>query len=187
MKRTIILVASCAVAAMLLVPTVLSADTNKSTRDAAKVSQVVDHLSTFEQQASQVSRDAETLLSLTRNRRISWESHTHYLSTIRDGINDMGRMLAELEEMKPQACEVEQTAIERARPHLVALANETEEAIKLVRDERWNIHQPEYKETVADLSLHADGLYQTVDTIVDYHNANDRLNKLEASHGGSGS
>jgi hypothetical protein len=185
MKRKRILVASWAVAAMLLVPAVLSADTNNSTRDAAKVSQVAVHLSTFEQQAAETSRDAATLLSLTRNHRTSWESHTSYLRILREGVNDMGRMLAELEEMKPQASEVQQLAIEKARPHLVALAGETGEAINLVRPGRRNLSQPEYKETVADLSLHADGLYQTVDTIVDYHNANDRLQSLEPPHSSS--
>jgi hypothetical protein len=94
-------------------------------------------------------------------------------------------MLAELEEMKPQASEVQQMAIERARPHLVALADETGKASNLVRPGRWNLRQPEYKETVADLSQHADGLYQTVDTIVDYHNVNDRLQSLEPAHGSS--
>jgi uncharacterized protein YoxC len=185
MKRRRILVASLVVAAMLSVPAVLSADTNNSTRDAAKVSQVAVRLSTFEQQAAEVSRDAETLLSLTRNYQTRWESHTYYLNNLRHDVNDMGRMLAELEEMKPQASEVQQMAIERARPHLVALADEIGEASNLVRPGRWNLRQPEYKETVADLSHHADGLYQTVDTIVDYHNANDRLQSLEPANGSS--
>ena len=93
MKRRTILVASLAVATMLSVPALLSADTN-STRDTEKVSQVADHLYTFEQQAAEVSRDAETLLSLTRSGQVTWQSHAYYLSTLRNGINGMGRMLA---------------------------------------------------------------------------------------------
>ncbi|MBZ5571806.1 MAG: hypothetical protein LAO09_08005 [Acidobacteriia bacterium] len=185
MKRRRILVASLAAAAMLSAPAVLSADTNQSTREAAKVSHVAVHLSTFEQQAAKISRDAETLLSLTRNQQTGWESHTYYLSILRHGIDDMGRMLEELEEMKPQASDAQQMAIERARPHLVAVADATGEAISLLRPGRWNLRQPEYKETVADLSQHANGLYQTVDTIIDYHNANDRLQSLEPAHGSS--
>jgi uncharacterized protein YoaH (UPF0181 family) len=93
-------------------------------------------------------------------------------------------MLAELEQMMPQASEAQQMAIERARPHLVALANETAEAIKLVRAGSENLRQPQYKETVTRVCRQADILYQTVETIVDYHNADDRLDKLEASHSG---
>jgi hypothetical protein len=185
MKRRTILVASLAVATMLSVPAVLSADTNNSTRDTVKVSQVADHLSTFEQQAAEVSRDAETLLSLSRNHLIRWESHAYYLNSLRHDVNDMGRMLTELEEMKPQASAAQQMAIEKVRPHLAAVADEIGEASNLIRADHWNLRQSEYKETVADLSRHADGLYQTVDTIVDYHNANDRLQTLEPANGSS--
>jgi hypothetical protein len=80
---------------------------------------------------------------------------------------------------------MQQLAIERARPHLVALADETGEAIKLVRPGSGSQRQAEYKETVADLFLHAHGLYQTVDTIVDYHNVSDRLQSLKPAHGNS--
>jgi hypothetical protein len=67
----------------------------------------------------------------------------------------------------------------------VALAAQTSEALDLLRTR--NLMQLQYKETIADLSRQADILYQTVDTIVDYHNADDRLDNLEASHSGSGS
>ncbi len=182
MKPKRILLALCALAAMLSLPAVLSADTNNSTRDAEKVSQVAAHLSKFEQQALEVSREADTLLCHTRDQQTSWENHVRYLNTLRQGINDMGRMLAQLEEMKPQANEGQQMAIEKARPHLVALADKTEEAINLVQAERWNVRQPKYEATVTELSEHADGLYQTVDRIVDYHNAKDRLQSLEPAH-----
>lgn len=175
MKRRILIV-SWAVAAMLSVPPVVSA--NNSIRDDAKVSQVAAHLSAFKQQAYEVSRNADTLLCQTRDQQTSWESHVYYLNTLGKGINDMGRILAELEEMKSQASEVQQMAIERARPHLVALADKTGEAINLVNAERWNVRRPEYEATVTDLSEHADSLYQTVDSIVDYHNAKDRLQRL---------
>jgi hypothetical protein len=185
MKRRTILAASLAVATMLSVSAVLSADTNNSTRDTVKVSQVAAHLYTFEQQAAEVSRDAETLLSLSRNHLIRWESHAYYLNSLRHDVNDMGRMLAELEEMKPQASAGQQMAIERSRPHLVALADKVGAAMNLIRTGSWNLLQPGYKETVADLYQRADGLYQTVDTIVDYHNANDRLQTLKPANGNS--
>ena len=88
--------------------------------------------------------------------------------------------------MKPEASVVQQMAIERSRPHLVALAAETTEALNLLRARAGNVMQPQYKETVAELASQAEILYQTLDTIVDYHNADDRLDNLEASHSGSG-
>lgn len=179
--------ASCLVAAMIAVPAALRADTNDSTPDPAKVQDVANHFSTLEEQAVGVSRDADTVWSLSQDHHTNWQSHAYYLNNLREDVNSMGRLLAELEEMKPEASEVQQMAIERARPHLVALANETGEALDLLRAGNRNLTQPQYKETVADLSRQADILYKTVDTIVDYHNADDRLDKLEASHSGSGS
>ena len=172
--------------AMIALPAALKADTNKATPDPATVRQVADHLAAFEQQAVDVSRLSDHLLSLTRNHKTNWESHVYYLNNLRHDINGLGRMLSELEQSKPQASEAQQMAIERARPHLVALANETTEALYFVRDGRRNLWQPQYKETVADLSDQAHILYQTVDTIMDYHNADERLDNLEASHSGSG-
>lgn len=182
-----ILLASCLVAAMITMPTILKADTNQSTPDPASVRDVAVHLSIFEQQAADVSRNADQLVTLTRSHRTARESHDYYLGLLRHDINDLGRMLSELEQASPQASEAQQMAIERARPHLVALANETSEALDLLRAGRENLWQAQYKETVADLSRQADILYQTVDTIVNYHNADDRLDKLEASHSASGS
>jgi hypothetical protein len=178
--------ASCIVTALIEVPAVLRAETNHSTPDPASVRDVANHLSVFEQQAADVSRNAGHLLTLTRSHRTARESHDYYLGNLRHDINNLGRMLSELEQAKPQASEAQQMAIEKARPHLVALANETSEALDLLRAGRENLWQAQYKETVADLSRQADILYQTVDTIVNYHNADDRLDKLEASHSGSG-
>lgn len=178
--------ASCIVTAMITVPASLTADTNHSTPDPARVRDVADHLSVFEQQAADLSRNADDLLTLTRSHRTARESHDYYLGTLRHDVNDLGRMLSELEQARPQASEVQQMAIDKARPHLAALANETGEALDLLRAGRENLWQAQYKETVADLSRQADILYQTVDIIVNYHDADDRLDKLEASHSGSG-
>jgi len=184
MKYMNMLLALWLVIAMIAVPATFADDTNNLRSDSASVSEVADHLSAFEQQAADVSRSADDLWALTQNHRPSRQSHAYRLNNLRDEVNAMGRMLAELEQMMPQASEAQQMAIERARPHLVALANETAEAIKLARAGSENLRQPQYKETVTRVCRQADILYQTVETIVDYHNADDRLDKLEASHSG---
>jgi len=180
-----ILLASC-LAVIVAVPVALRADTDGAIPDPAKVQNLADHLSAFEEQAAQVSLDAEKAWSLSQEHHSNWQSHVYYLNNLREDVNSMGKLFSELEEMKSQGSEEQQMAIERSRPHLVALAAETAEALKLLRARSGNVMPPQYKETVADLSRQADILYQTVDTIVNYHNADDRLDKLEASHSGSG-
>jgi len=185
MRYKNIFLASC-LAAIVAVTVALRADTNDAIPNPAKVQDIANHLSAFEEQAAQVSLDAETVRSLSQDHHSNWQSHVYYLNNLREGVNSMGKLLAELEERKSQGSEAQQMAIERSRPHLVALAAETTEALNLLRARSGNVLQPQYKETVADLSRQADILYQTVDTIVNYHNADDRLDKLEASHRGSG-
>jgi len=187
MRYKNILLASCLLGATIAVPAALRAQTNNSTPDPASVQDIASHLSTLEEQAVSVSHDADAVWSLSNDHHTSWQSHANYLNRLREDVNSMGRLLAELEEMKPEASETQLMAIERARPHLVALANETTEALDLLRAGAQNLSQPQYKETVSDLCSQAHILYQTVDTIVDYHNADDRLDNLEASHSGSGS
>ena len=187
MRYKNILLASCLVATMIAMPAALTADANKSTPDPVTVRDVADHLAAFEVQAAAVSRDSDHLLTLTRNHKTSWQSHAYGLNNLRHDINSLGRMLSKLEQSKPQATEAQQLAIDSARPHLVILASKTTEALDLLRAGRSNLWQTQYKETVADLSKQAHILYQTVDTILDYHNADQRLDKLEASHSGSGS
>jgi hypothetical protein len=186
MRYKNILLASCLVAAMIATPAALRADTNHSTPDLASVRDVANHLSEFKQLAADVSRNADVLLSLSRNHRTSRESHDYYLGNLRYDINNLGRMLSELEQAKPQANPAREMAIEEARPHLVALASETGEALDLLRADKENLWQSPYEETIADLAKQADILYQTVDTILDHHDADDRLDQLEASHSGSG-
>ena len=185
MRYKNIFLASC-LAAIVAVPVALSADTNDAIHDPATLQDVANHLSAFEQQAAQVSLDAETVRSLSQDHQINWQSHAYYLNNLRQDVNSMGKLLAELEEMKSNGSEAQRMAIERSRPHLVALAAVTTEALNLLSARSDNVLRLQYRETVADLSTQADILYQTLDTIVDYHNVNDRLDNLEASHSGSG-
>lgn len=184
MKHKMILLSMCLVTSLILLPA-LWAETSGSTADPMVVKDVANHLSLFEQRAAQVSNDAGQLWTLTRNHQTAWGNHARYLNNLREDINEMGGWLAELEEMKPQASEAQQIGIERMRPHLVALAQKTAEALNLARDGNWNLRHTPYKDALADLYEQADILYQTVDGISDYHNANDRFEKLESTHGGS--
>jgi hypothetical protein len=165
---------------------VLSANTNEAIPDPASVQDIAGHLSEFEQRAAQVSLDAEMVRSLSQDHQINWRTHAYYLNNLREDVNSMGKLLSELEEMKSNGSEAQQMAIQRSRPHLVALAAETTEALNLLQARIENVLRPQYKETVADLSRQAGILYQTLDTILDYHHAEDRLDSLEASHSGSG-
>ena len=161
----------------------LSVEVSKaSTADPAAVQDVASQLAELEGQAVIVERSAGTLRNLSMSHNSMWESHVYYLRNLKEDINGMGLLFAKLEQMKPQASEDQQTAIENVRAHLVALAQRTTDAIELSRGGTGNLRQIPYQDAVADLYAQAQIVNQTLDTIVDYHDANDRLQKLEGSH-----
>jgi len=144
---------------------------------APQVSKIDDMLSQFESQAVEARREAETLESGTRN-SLSWQSHAHYLGTMKEQVNQMGKMLAKLEASKSQATQFQEKAIEAARPHLEDMARRVENAINWLNADRWSISRAEYKDNLQGLWLSSDRLYTDVDTITDYHEARMRLNEL---------
>lgn len=148
---------------------------------------VADHLASFRETALEVRRNADTLDSMTPNRQFDWRSHAHSLEILKEQVNDLGRTLTDLEELKAQANGGQQMAIASARPHLAAVAQEVSRALNLIADDRKSIYWAPYTETVSNLYNHAASLYETMDTIMDYENARSRLSNLDLSTMAEGS
>jgi septal ring factor EnvC (AmiA/AmiB activator) len=141
--------------------------------------QVADRLADFKSRAFKMQDEADTLQSHARNKRLSWQTHTHSLNALKDHVNEMGKALAELEAQKPLANDGHAMAIEHARPHLVAVAQNLTQAIELVNERRSNVHWAEYGEAVSNIYDHADALHTKLDTILDHENAKMRLEALD--------
>lgn len=136
-------------------------------------------LSDFKTTAAELRMGADRLDSHTRNTGLSWQTHNYQLSLMRDQVNELGKTLADLEAQQGIATEAQSMAIEHARPHLVALADNLTQAFDLVREQRSNVYRPAYTELVADIYEHADDLHTKMDTILDYESSRVRLDKLE--------
>jgi hypothetical protein len=161
--------------AAALVPSAL-AENRMQNGDAQR--QVGDRLTDFKRTASQLRRQADTL-NADRNSRVSWETHSQHLGNLKDHVNQLGRFLAELEAMRPEASENQRMAIEHARPHVVSIARSTTRAIELLNNQRGNTHFPEYAEVASDIYDHVDTLHTKLDAILDFEDAKARLDELE--------
>ena len=137
-----------------------------------------DLLKQAESHAVLASDDSETLESYTRSHTMSWESHAHALNLMKDHVNDMGKMLADMEALKPQATLLQERAIASARPHLQEMANGVESAIAALNRTPRNLNSPKYRATLHGIWTSADRLYRTIDTIIDYHEARSRMSGL---------
>jgi hypothetical protein len=69
-------------------------------------------------------------------------------------------------------------AIERARPDLVSVAQNLAQALALANQSHSNVKTTYYVEAVGDMYVHADRLYSSMDTILDYEEAEMRRSKL---------
>lgn len=146
--------------------------------EVSQVSKIDDLLAQFESRAIETRRDAAILESKRRNPRSSWETHSSKLSIMKDHINNMGKMLAGLEAMKPKATLFQEKAMEAARPHLEDMAERVGKALNWLNEDRKSTSKAEYKDNLHGIWVSADRLYRDVDTITDYHKARMRLQEL---------
>lgn len=146
--------------------------------EGSQVSKIDDMLAAFESKAIETRRDAAMLESKRRNRRLSWQTHANQLSVMKEHINEMGKMLAELEGMKSQATLFQEKAIEAARPHLEDMAQRVGKGLIWLNEDRHSISKAEYMDNLHGIWSSADRLYEEVDTIIDYHEARIRLHEL---------
>ena len=146
--------------------------------EVSQVSKIDDMLADFESKAIETRRDAAMLESKRRNPQLNWQTHADKLSVMKQHINEMGKMLAELEGMKSKATVFQEKAIETARPHLEDLAQRVEKGINWINEDRRSITKAEYKDNLHGIWSSADQLYRNVDTIIDYHEARMRLHEL---------
>lgn len=146
--------------------------------EISQVSKIDEMLAGFESKAIETRRDASILESKRRNHQLSWQTHADKLSTMKEHINEMGKMLVELEGMKPKATVFQEKAIDAARPHLEDMAQRVEKGINWINEDRRSIAKAEYRDNLHGIWSSADELYRHVDTIIDYHEARMRLQEL---------
>lgn len=176
LSKTKLLMTSSLLTVMLLVGMAGSALAESSTFHNPHVAkQLVD----FKRTASELRSEADALNSMTPHKRLSWQSHSYRLDTLKNHVNSMGKSLAELEAQKAIATEGQALAIEHARPHLVSVAQNLTQAIELVNEDRNSVHWGDYGAAVNDIYTHAEALHTKLDTILDYENARMRFDRLE--------
>lgn len=176
MTRNAFAYSAAVLAAVLTAPVGLLAASAATTPIAAGVTSQMKEA----KQASYDLRDtADRLHAIARSGRHSWQSHSSYLNDARDQVNRLGKMLASLEDLKPESTESQQTAIEGMRARLVRTADALTGAIEMLNDHRHNIYFSEYRQAVQTVSQQASSLYETLDAVLKYEAAKARFEGLE--------
>lgn len=161
-------------AAGCLLPTAARA---KGNEDSVKIA---DLLADAKAEAYQLRIDAEHMDVLARS-GVSWESHGKQLTQISEHINQAGKILSKLHDVRATGSSWQQMAIDRIDPLLRELADNTEKTINHFNESPGNVRFGAFKEYVHDnyeLSVELESLIRD---FVDYGAAKEKFERLEES------
>lgn len=118
-----------------------------------------------------------------KNTALSRESHARQLDVTKDHVNELGKILDKLEARNVEASPWQQKAIEEMRPMLEKLAERTSEAIEHVRDNPWQVRDPDYHEALEHKAELASQLADLLNDHINYGQTKADLEDLEAQVG----
>ncbi len=123
--------------------------------------EVAAQLDAANAEAAELARDADEMTSLLHS-DVSWETHAEMLGRIKDRVNNMGRIVAKLQEEREEASPWQQQAIDRMVPMLEEIAANTTAAIEHLNQNRERPTTPDYVEY---LQQNADTSHELADMI----------------------
>jgi hypothetical protein len=115
--------------------------------------------------------DADNLDPLKRQKQINWRTHAFHLNYARDHVNEIGKRLARLQEIRASMDLWQERAIDEIVPVAKDLATHTQAAIQYLNADRNQIRTPIYREHLTSIQDHSKALHSSVDVYVDYHDA----------------
>lgn len=164
-----------AVLAMGMTTIFLAARAAAQAPDSEQVSQLLSDAKT---QAVILSADASTMESYTRS-GVSWESHSAAVAQMREHINEAGRQLTKLQEVRAQASPWQAKAIDRIYPLLKELADNTTNVIQFIKENpKQRLMFPEYKAYIEANADTSSRLAALIGDFQDYGNTKQRLEAL---------
>jgi len=116
----------------------------------------------FKQEANDIFQDvrldalqaedaAANLQSFQTDPDLGWEAHAHQLAKLRSAVNDMGSKLCRLETIRRVVDPWQQNVIDRLATNVTLMADNTEDAILFVNQERDDLWMATYKKYVDNL------------------------------------
>lgn len=139
-----------------------------------------DLLDRVQSLSATLKTDAARLESFTRS-RVSWQAHASQLNLVRQHVNEMGKVLVRLQEIRHVTAPWQQQATDRVVPTAVMLAERTEAAINHLNDNPGYLYAPDYAGHLGAISDHARSVNQHVDMFIDYAKTGDKLEQLRLS------
>ena len=176
MKRKGLLLGAALVVVLLAVPIASNA---ANTGIMPLGDQISGQMQEMKQSSWELRKTADRLHAITRGGGHTWQTHSSYLTTAKENVNQLGKMLASMEDFKQHGTKLQQRAIECMRPQLVQTAMSLTRAIDLLNDRRQNVYFSDYREQVQAVSEQSESLHELLDAVLKYEAAKARVEGLE--------
>lgn len=127
-------------ATLYLLPALQAAD--EPVADSPEVSDLLAQAKTH---AVQLRNDADEMHNFSLS-NLSWRSHSEQITTIKDHVNSLGKLLQQMSEMRESASPWQQQAMDHITPLAAELASNIKGTIDHMNDNQERLHLPQYKE-----------------------------------------
>jgi Glu-tRNA(Gln) amidotransferase subunit E-like FAD-binding protein len=138
-------------------------------------SDVAANLDAAKSEAAELARDADEMTALIKN-DVSWQSHADALTRIQEHVNNMGKLVAKLQEERDEASPWQQQAIDRMIPMLKEIAANTTAAIEHLNTNQVRPVSGNYKDYLEE---NADTSHELADMIYSFEQYDHTRTKLE--------
>lgn len=141
--------------------------------DSAQATRLLERARTS---ATQLKNDSVEMESYAGT-QLTWESHANQVNRIKEHINDSGKILAELHDVRGSAEPWQQEAIDKITPLLQNLASNTESIIDHLNERNQTWH-PEYRGYLESNAEMATDLSNLIRDYIDYGKARSKTESL---------
>jgi hypothetical protein len=133
----------------------------------------------FEYKAADAADQIADLDANTRSPQIGWEAYATRLQTLKDDVNDMGRIVARLDSMRAYLTAADRQILDRATPVLKELADDTNATVLHFNRDRQNFWTPTYHKYISSMMTEADQLSNSLNHALELDKVHAREQHLE--------
>ena len=119
-------------------------------------------LNGIEVDAAKAQHRADRLQQSSLNEDLAWQFHATRLAALKREVNDMGRRLCRLEQIRRVAAPWQQKAIDDAASSVRLMADNVQDAINFLEEHQDNFWEPAYRHNVSNVFHESGQLFESV-------------------------
>lgn len=176
-SRFVVNLSSC-LASVALVALLLAMASGFAMAQAKDSAEITKLLGNAKVHAALAEYDSDTLYTFVDS-PMSWESHAAQLRIISEHLNDLEKVVSQLNDLRSQGSPWQQVAIDRINPLLRDMANNLSAAITEVKDHKERIQTPEYRDYLRANANLANRTATVISDFVEYSRAGAQSERLQ--------